>query len=455
MRTGKTLVWALALLAALVLLPAQNAVAAPAKEKIVWVAYGYLAQNKADRAIADFTAKYPQYEVQYIDLGDKDYLVRLDTMVASGERVDMALAMDSIEYAKRADEGVFLPIEKYLTEDGFSLSEGFGEGIQSSYINGQLYGLPYTKGGFYVFYNKDMFKAAGVKEPTDDWTWDDFEATAKKLTKGDGANKVFGANVHMTWGFDIDAMPALQQGWTLFKDAKETVPNFDDPRIKQALELWNRMQNVDKTAIKLSTFKAEQIGGRVPFAKGQAAMLLSNWWSGSWLVSSKFGSPEGTSMVNFPVGVVNVPRPNAKIPNNLNATDLDYYFAVPKTAKNPKGGALLARFLVTDVWPKFGTLSSYKKEDITEFKKNFGTYRDKSGKVFDMNYTDQFVAKIMGNWTTPISVYYKQSKTKNPVGTSLLKDIFNQERELYYLGEQDIDKTMARLQSRGAEELKK
>jgi ABC-type glycerol-3-phosphate transport system substrate-binding protein len=49
--------------------------AAPAragKEKIVWAAYGYLAENKARRIKADFEAKYPQYEVEYVDLGSTD-----------------------------------------------------------------------------------------------------------------------------------------------------------------------------------------------------------------------------------------------------------------------------------------------------------------------------------------------------------------------------------------------
>ncbi|MDD4260347.1 MAG: extracellular solute-binding protein, partial [Sphaerochaetaceae bacterium] len=104
------------------------------KEKIVWVAYGYLAENKADRIIADFEAKYPQYDVEYVDLGSTDYIMRLDTMIAAGDRVDMALTLDSIEYTKRAKEGMFLPIAKYLTEDGFDLLDGFGDGIKASYI---------------------------------------------------------------------------------------------------------------------------------------------------------------------------------------------------------------------------------------------------------------------------------------------------------------------------------
>jgi hypothetical protein len=229
---------------------------------------------------------------------------------------------------------------------------------------------------------------------------------------------------------------------------------MDDPRLAKALSLLNRLQNVDKTAISLATFKAEQIASRMPFARGQAAMLLSNWWTASWFISSKFGSAEGASLLNFKLGVANVPRPDKTVPANMNATDLDYYFAVPNTAKNPKGGALLARFIITDMWSKMGTLSSYRKQDLKAFKESFGTYIDASGKVFDMNYPDDLVEKVMGNWTVPINIHFKNPKIVNPVGLAVLKDIFNQERELYYLGEQDLAKTVARMQSRALAEMK-
>jgi len=340
-----------------------------------------------------------------------------------------------------------------LTEDGFDLYDGFGEGIKASFVGDEIYGLPYTKGGFYVFYNKNMFDAAGVPYPTDDWTWEEFEETAKKLTKGSGANKVYGANIHLTWGYDIDTLPAQMAGWTPFKNGDPNVANLDDPLLGDALARWNRMQNVDKTAISLATFKAEQIGSRMPFAKGEAAMLLSNWWSAYWFISSKFGSADGDSVMNFDLGVVNLPRPDASVPNNLNATDLDYYFAVPNTAKNPKGGALLARFMITEMWSKFGTLSSYRYQDLEEFKKSFNTFTDSDGVKHNMGYSDELVSKVMGGWTQPISAYYGNDSQLNPAGLAIMKDIFNQERELYYLGEQTLDTTLQRMQRRAQEEI--
>lgn len=419
------------------------------KEKVVWAAYGYLAENKAGRIKDDFEAKYPQYEIEYVDLGSTDYLVRLDTMVAAGERLDMALAMDSVEYTARAREEMFLPIEEYVTKDGFDLLDGFGEGIKASYINGVLYGLPYTKGGFYIFYNKDMFDAAGMPYPTDDWTWAEFEEIAKKLT----TDKVHGANIHLTWGYDIDTLPAQMAGWSPFKNNDPNTANFDDPRLKEALAMWHRMQNIDKSAISLGTFKAEQIGSRFPFALGQASMLLSNWWSASWFVNSKFGSADGDKILNFNIGVVNLPRPNKSVPNNLNATDLDYYFAVPSTAKNPEGGALLARFMICEMWSKLGTLSSYRHQDLEEFKSKFVTFVDKDEVVYTMDYSDEFVEKVMGGWTQPISSYYNFDNMINPQGLAAMKTVFNQERELLYLNQQSLDATVADMQKRAQAEL--
>ncbi len=432
---------------------AKEATAPAGKEKIVWAAYGYLAENKADRIKADFEAKYPQYELEYIDLGSTDYLVRLDTMVAAGERLDMALAMDSVAYTARAREGMFESIGGYLTEDGFDLYDGFGDGIKASFIGDKIYGLPYTKGGFYVFYNKNMFDAAGIPYPTDNWTWQEFEAVAKTLTKGTGSDKVYGANIHLSWGYDIDTLPAQMAGWSPFKNGDRNVANMDDPRLKDAIAMWNRMQNVDQSAISLATFKAEQLGPRIPFAKGQAAMLLSNWWSASWFISAKFGSAEGSQILNFNLGVANLPRPNTSVPNNLNATDLDWYFAVPNTAKNPRGGALLARFMITEMWSKFGTLSSYRHQDLDAFKANFTAYTNAAGEKFEMDYSEELVAKIMGGWTQPISAYYGLNNQINPMGLTVIKDIFKQERELYYLGEQSIDATIRAMQTRAQAEL--
>src|SRR6185369_14883710 len=49
-------------------------------------------------------------------------------------------------------------------------------------VDGKQIAIPYDSGPMVIFYNKDMFKAAGVADPKPGWTMDDFNAAAKKLT---------------------------------------------------------------------------------------------------------------------------------------------------------------------------------------------------------------------------------------------------------------------------------
>lgn len=59
--------------------------------------------------------------------------------------------------------------------------------------DGVTYGIADRAGCSVVYYNKDLFDAAGVGYPSIDWTRDDFLAAAKAIaTEGDPADKVWG-----------------------------------------------------------------------------------------------------------------------------------------------------------------------------------------------------------------------------------------------------------------------
>ena len=51
---------------------------------------------------------------------------------------------------------------------------------------------------FPIFYNVDLFKAAGVEAPTAEnpWDWNDFVEAAKKLTTGEGEDKIYGTGAY-------------------------------------------------------------------------------------------------------------------------------------------------------------------------------------------------------------------------------------------------------------------
>lgn len=74
--------------------------------------------------------------------------------------------------------------------------------LQSFNYRGFQGGLPWGGNAALIFYNKDLFDAAGVPYPARDWTWAQFREIARALTRdtdGDGHTDQFGTT--MSFGF--------------------------------------------------------------------------------------------------------------------------------------------------------------------------------------------------------------------------------------------------------------
>ncbi len=161
--------------------------------------------------------------------GQSDYRKRLATDFAAGTPADVTL-INYRRYAAFAAKGVLEPLGPYLGAAARSIKRGdFYEEAMTPYDwKGTLTCLPQNLSSLVVYYNKNLFDAAGLQPPSDDWTWDDFVATAKALTKdtdGDGASDQFGIGTEasifrlapMIWqnGGDIVDDPANPKQLTL------------------------------------------------------------------------------------------------------------------------------------------------------------------------------------------------------------------------------------------------
>ena len=92
-----------------------------------------------------------------------------------------------------------LDLTELMERDGFKLTDYFGTMAESFYVNGKAYSIPTKLDQYGIVINKDMFDAAGIEVPTE-WTYDEFREIAKKLTHGEGQDKVYG----MFWNSQQD-----------------------------------------------------------------------------------------------------------------------------------------------------------------------------------------------------------------------------------------------------------
>jgi len=151
--------------------------------------------------------------------------------------------------------------------------------LQYTQYNGDQCALPLLSDAYGLYYNKDMFAAAGITEPPK--TMSEFDADAVKLTKsdGDGYSQLgFMPDYH---GYESSISHFVAQ-WspTYFtSDGKSNVGN--DPAIAASMEwqkaLVDKLGGYDKLEKYRSTF-GDEFGAKNPFMTGQVAMAIDGEW---------------------------------------------------------------------------------------------------------------------------------------------------------------------------------
>jgi multiple sugar transport system substrate-binding protein len=148
----------------------------------------------------------------------------------------------------------------------------------ASTVQGKVVGVPALVDNLSLVYNKALFSRAGVAEPTNDWTWQQFRDAARKLS--DPASKTYGwayandGSEDTVWRFL--AMLWQAGGDLLSGDGKH--PAFDSPAGLAALQQLHDMAVTDR-----SVYLDNGNGAYMNlFNSGKLAML----WTGPWDLST-------------------------------------------------------------------------------------------------------------------------------------------------------------------------
>jgi multiple sugar transport system substrate-binding protein len=128
------------------------------------------------QAIVDaFEEENPGITVEVTTLPYGDYFTALQTDLAAGDVADV-FDIEYANYTQYQADGVLAPIE--VAEPG-----SYRESLLEAYsTDGTSYALPSSFSDVVLYYNADLFDAAGLDYPTNDWTWADEKAAAEALT---------------------------------------------------------------------------------------------------------------------------------------------------------------------------------------------------------------------------------------------------------------------------------
>lgn len=242
---------------------------APAESGPVTITYTNFISNGGNeenlQAIVDaFEDENPDITVEVTTLPYGDYGTALQTDLAAGTVSDV-FDIEYANYRQFQADGVLAPIE-VAAPDAYrpSLLEAYA-------TDGTQYALPSSFSDVVLYYNKDLFDAAGLDYPTNDWTWDDERAAAEALT--DQAAGVWGDHQPVSF---YEYYKALAQNGGEFLNADGTAVAFNTPEGIEAAE-WL----VGKSGTVMPTI--EQGQGTADFdtnlfRDGKLGMLHSGIW---------------------------------------------------------------------------------------------------------------------------------------------------------------------------------
>ncbi|MBB4018943.1 ABC-type glycerol-3-phosphate transport system substrate-binding protein [Chelatococcus caeni] len=178
--------------------------------------------------------------------------------------------------AEFADLGMIEPLDDLIAKEP---PEFFGN-IPSAFHQkwrGKQYYLPVESGSVALFYNTDLFAAAGLSDPPK--TWDEFAEMARKLTDPEKRQFAVTATLQSEppTNMTYDIYPLiLQAGGTLI-DAETNKAAFNSPEGVAAIEWYVERVNKDKISVPgvLSNGEKEK---RANFASGNIAMMFEGPW---------------------------------------------------------------------------------------------------------------------------------------------------------------------------------
>jgi multiple sugar transport system substrate-binding protein len=221
-----------------------------------------------------FQKENPGLKVEVIDIAAAQYPDKMTVMLAAGEAVDVFAIKDFASYSNYLSRNYLTPLNSYVKRSKVNL-KSYGTALNYVKSKKKLMALPYRSDIYVLYYNKDLFDKAKVPYPTNNMTWKQFRETAKQLTGGAGADKIWGAYLH-SWRSQIQCPPLLTTKTTLI-DGKYGF-------LKPAYQLFLQMQNVDKSMMSLAEIKTSNTHYRAFFESGKVGMLyMGTWYIGSLL----------------------------------------------------------------------------------------------------------------------------------------------------------------------------
>ncbi len=265
-------------------------------------------------------------------IGWNDLQTRIQTAVTSGQAPDV-LNIGNTWAASLQSTGAFMPFDSAAFDAIGGKDKFVKTAMDTGGVAGQdptsvpLYGLAYG-----LYYNKAMFKDAGLTPPT---TWEEMVTDAKKLTTGNVHGMTLAAGSY-TENSHFAFINAAQNNAEFFDaDGK---PTFTSDGIVDGIARYLDLMQADKVVDPGNAQYDNGVQAINDFANGKAAMVISQNNANSSIASQ--------GMAEDAFGVVAFPAPAAG--KDIATMVAGINMSIFKNTKNKDGALEFVKYMTSE-----------------------------------------------------------------------------------------------------------
>ena len=314
----------------------------PAEDCVRVVSWADYRELALEQEIADSLAmRHPEIPVCLESLsGSGIYREKVLTSIAAGTPPSVFL-LDGIDIPAFAGQHVLLDLRPYTARLAIALDQFHPRLLELFQTDSQLIAFPKGFTPMAVYFNRNVFEAAGEPPPAPGWTWRDFRETARRLTRDTDRD---GLPDH--WGFGWPREFFYLQSWLwagggdlLSPDGSRATGFLDAPATLGALDFYMGLATRDSVVPRIEMFRRES---SVPivrlFASNRLGMFVSGHWSMPQLLEH-----ERAGRIRF--GAAPIPtRDGGEVTPVLYASG----WAVPRNAPHRRWAVQVAAFLSSE-----------------------------------------------------------------------------------------------------------
>jgi len=245
---------------------------APTKVRF-WYGLGGQLGEVIEGQIAKFNESQDRVEVEGVFQQSYNGVQEKFQAALVGGDVPEIVQMEIHAVPQFASSGALTPLEQFYQNDP---EFNFDDLVPATLLNltwdDKLYAMPINRSTPLLYYNKDLFRAAGLDPEQPPETWQEVRDMAKQLAKVENGQTTVHGFIPMSSWWYFESMVWGNGGQLMSEDLENVT--FAEPGA-EVVQIWADMIHQDKTARTFTGDKANE-QQQQEFIQGRAAMVLNS-----------------------------------------------------------------------------------------------------------------------------------------------------------------------------------